>query len=591
MSWHHKRKFLQIAGESTAKAISKSKDLSIEEKSPERIPQSNKLNIDQPPNSRKQLNKWRGEIDSQAFWNLFHKERHTNIIDSRYKQYLNELELARVEILGGKTYEGTISNITSSTANRFNDAFSNNDEKDLIPPIALNIFLKELCGMKMPSSTITLFKSIKKTLNPHKKSFEDLIDCLENQDDYENQAIQILKKIIELDDKEDQPQSNNDNETKGDDKDTDDESDDSQNAQTEDVDSSTDEVNTIDDVEYETSEVDDTSVQEEIDIDREFFEQDFAKTNQPYYAFTDKFDEVINASDLATDQEIRRLREQLDRFIEPHKITIGKLANRLQRLLMAQQKREWSFNLDEGILDTARLSRVITKPGSPLSFKLESENEFKDTVVTLLIDSSGSMRGRSMTLAAICGDIIGSTLDRCNIKTEILGFTTKHWKGGEARKLWISQGSNANPGRLNDLRHIIFKSADDPFRRSRKNFGVMLREGLLKENIDGEALLWSFKRLLPRQEQRKILIVISDGAPVDDSTLSSNHSDYLENHLKAVINKIELSKYVELLAIGIGHDVSKYYDQSITINRAEELGEVLLNELTQLLTDSSLKIN
>ena len=588
MSWQHKRKFLQTAGESTAKAISKSKDLFIEAKSPERIPQSNKLNIDQPPNSRRQLNKWRGEIDSQAFWNLFHKES-PKMIDSRYKQYLDELELARVEILGGKTYEGTISNITSSTANRFNEAFASNDEKDPIPPIALNIFLKELYGIKMPTSTITLFRSIKKILNPHKKSFENLIDCLEDQDNYESQAIKILKKIIVLDDDEDQSHSNHDNETQGNDQDIEDENNDSQTTETEDVDSSIDEVDAIDDVEYEASEVDDTSVQEEIDIDREFFEQDFAKSNQPYYAFTDKFDEVINASDLATEQEIRRLREQLDRFIEPHKITIGKLANRLQRLLMAQQKREWSFNLDEGILDTARLSRVITKPGSPLSFKLESENEFKDTVVTLLIDSSGSMRGRSMTLAAICGDIIGSTLDRCNIKTEILGFTTKHWKGGEARKLWISQGSNANPGRLNDLRHIIFKSADDPFRRSRKNFGVMLREGLLKENIDGEALLWSFKRLLPRQEQRKILIVISDGAPVDDSTLSSNHSDYLENHLKAVINKIELSKYVELLAIGIGHDVSKYYDRSITINRAEELGEVLLNELTQLLTDTSLK--
>jgi len=588
MSWQHKRKFLQTAGESTAKAISKSKDLLIEAKSPERIPQSNRLNIDQPPNSRRQLNKWRGEIDSQAFWNLFHKES-PKMIDSRYKQYLNELELARVEILGGKTYEGTISNITSSTANRFNEAFASNDEKDPIPPIALNIFLKELYGIKMPSSTITLFRSIKKILNPHKKSFEKLIDYLENQDNYESQAMKIIKKIIVLDDNEDQSPRNHDNETQGDNQDIEDENNDSQTTETEDVDSSIDEVDAIDDVEYETSEVDDTSVQEEIDIDREFFEQDFAKSNQPYNAFTDKFDEVINASDLATEQEIRRLREQLDRFIEPHKITIGKLANRLQRLLMAQQKREWSFNLDEGILDTARLSRVITKPGSPLSFKLESENEFKDTVVTLLIDSSGSMRGRSMTLAAICGDIIGSTLDRCNIKTEILGFTTKHWKGGEARKLWISQGSNTNPGRLNDLRHIIFKSADDPFRRSRKNFGVMLREGLLKENIDGEALLWSFKRLLPRQEQRKILIVISDGAPVDDSTLSSNHSDYLENHLKAVINKIESSKYVELLAIGIGHDVSKYYDRSITINRAEELGEVLLNELTQLLTDTSLK--
>ena len=252
MSWQHKRKFLQTAGESTAKAISKSKDLFIEAKSPERIPQSNKLNIDQPPNSRRQLNKWRGEIDSQAFWNLFHKES-PKMIDSRYKQYLDELELARVEILGGKTYEGTISNITSSTANLFNEAFANNDEKDLIPPIALNIFLKELYGIKMPSSTITLFRSIKKILNPHKKSFENLIACLEDQDNFESQAIKILKKIIVLDDDEDQSHSNHDNETQGNDQDIEDENNDSQTTETEDVDSSIDEVDAIDDVEYELS--------------------------------------------------------------------------------------------------------------------------------------------------------------------------------------------------------------------------------------------------------------------------------------------------------------------------------------------------
>ena len=280
-----------------------------------------------------------------------------------------------------------------------------------------------------------------------------------------------------------------------------------------------------------------------------------------------------------------RLRNQLDNLIKPHLATIGKLANRLQRLLLAKQNTSWNYNLEEGILDNARLHRVIANPGYPLSFKEETENNFKDTVVSLLIDNSGSMRGRSISLAAICADIIGSTLERCQVKTEILGFTTKHWKGGDSKKLWIIKGNKANPGRLNDIRHIIYKSADNSWRRSRKYFGAMLREGLLKENVDGEALAWSHERLIKRPEERKILIVISDGAPVDDSTLSANREDFLDNHLREIISRIENDSPVDLQAIGIGHDVTKYYKNALTINRAEELGEVLLEELTKLFND------
>ena len=261
-----------------------------------------------------------------------------------------------------------------------------------------------------------------------------------------------------------------------------------------------------------------------------------------------------------------RLRNQLDNLIKPHLATIGKLANRLQRLLLAKQNTSWNFNLEEGILDNSRLHRIIANPSYPLSFKQETENKFKDTVVTLLIDNSGSMRGRSISLAAICTDIIGSTLERCQVKTEILGFTTKHWKGGDSKKLWLINGNSSNPGRLNDLRHIIYKSADNSWRRSRKYFGAMLREGLLKENVDGEALSWSHDRLLKRPEERKILIVISDGAPVDDSTLSANREDFLDNHLREIITKIENDSPIELQAIGIGHDVTKYYKNALTIN-------------------------
>jgi cobaltochelatase CobT len=331
--------------------------------------------------------------------------------------------------------------------------------------------------------------------------------------------------------------------------------------------------------------VDDTSIDEEIDS-LTYPNNEFKSSHKKDYSiYTSNFDEVIEAKDLVTNDESLRLRNQLDNLIKPHISTIGKLANRLQRLLLAKQNTSWNFNLEEGILDNSRLHRIIANPSYPLSFKQETENNFKDTVVTLLIDNSGSMRGRSISLAAICTDIIGSTLERCQVKTEILGFTTKHWKGGDSKKLWVINGNSANPGRLNDLRHIIYKSADNSWRRSRKYFGAMLREGLLKENVDGEALAWSHDRLLKRPEERKILIVISDGAPVDDSTLSANREDFLDTHLREIITKIEKESPVELQAIGIGHDVTKYYKNALTINRAEELGEVLLEELTKLFND------
>ena len=335
-------------------------------------------------------------------------------------------------------------------------------------------------------------------------------------------------------------------------------------------------------IEQASAIADGASIEEEIDA-LAYPENDYKGFgNNDYSIFTTEFDEIIEAKDLTTPDESIRLRAQLDNLIKPHQTTIGKLANRLQRLLLAKQNTNWNFNLDEGMLDTARLHRVIAEPGHPLSYKQETETNFKDTVVTLLIDNSGSMRGRSISLAAICGDIIGSTLERCQIKTEVLGFTTKNWKGGDSKQKWIAGGSFVNPGRLNDIRHIIYKSADNSWRRARKYFGAMLKEGLLKENIDGEALAWSHERLIKRNEDRKILIVISDGAPVDDSTLSSNREDYLDNHLKKIIDQIENESPVELQAIGIGHDVTKYYNNAITINRAEELGEVLLEELTKL---------
>ena len=308
--------------------------------------------------------------------------------------------------------------------------------------------------------------------------------------------------------------------------------------------------------------------------------------NSKYKYYTQQFDETINAEELESETELLRLRKNLDQQLLGLKNFISKLANKLQRKLLAKQNRSWDFDLEEGALDTSKLTRVIIDPLNSLSFKKEKDIKFKDTLVTILIDNSGSMRGKPISVAAICADILSRTLERCAVKVEILGFTTKHWKGGESRQKWIDNQKPLFPGRLNDLRHIIYKSADIPWRQSKNNIGLMLKEGLLKENIDGEALRWAYNKILKRKEKRKILMVISDGAPVDDSTLSANTSDYLESNLKQMVKWIEKNSSVELLAIGIGHDVTRYYSKAIKIADVQDLGDAMINQLTGLFSEN-----
>ncbi len=322
---------------------------------------------------------------------------------------------------------------------------------------------------------------------------------------------------------------------------------------------------------------------------RKKINKNFGDTKYKFY--TQEFDEVISAEKLESNEELLRLRQNLDQQLLSLKNFISKLANKLQRKLLAKQNRSWEFDLEEGSLDASKLTRIIIDPLNSLSFKKEKDIQFKDTLVTILIDNSGSMRGKPISVAAICADILARTLERCSVKVEILGFTTKHWKGGQSREKWMNNQKPLFPGRLNDLRHIIYKSADAPWRQSKNNMGLMLKEGLLKENIDGEALKWAYNKIFKRKEKRKILMVISDGAPVDDSTLSTNPSDFLENNLKQVVKWIEKSSSVELLAIGIGHDVARYYDKAIKIADVQDLGDVMINKLTNLFSENKKTIH
>ena len=585
MGWIKNRERLFEAAASSIKAIANNKNISSKNGIAQRPPSINQVAISSTPRSSKDIHSWRGESDFQAFWHLYHKQTKEIPLTLPARIVFNELEMSRVEILGSNKYKGSKKNILEYLEIK---SINMDDEKSPnFLGLCSNLWLKNVLGFKLNPASKTLVESFNKkydlsSLDSIKNNF---INNIDNQELFEEISLDFLKKLKLL-------KTNNQSEEDVDDEPI--ESPGSTNEIEQDnledlgenssSDSSLEDINLeMDDNLQESAQATDgNAIDEEIDA-LAYPQNDFQNTLKKDYAvFTSDFDEVIDAKDLTTPEEAIRLRNQLDNLIKPHQTTIGKLANRLQRLLLAKQNTSWNYNLEEGMLDTARLHRVIAEPGHPLSYKQETETNFKDTVVTLLIDNSGSMRGRSISLAAICTDIIGSTLERCQIKTEVLGFTTKHWKGGDSKQLWISNGSYSNPGRLNDLRHIIYKSADNSWRRARKYFGAMLREGLLKENIDGEALSWSHKRLIKRNEERKIMIVISDGAPVDDSTLSANREDYLDNHLKATISLIENESPVELQAIGIGHDVTKYYKNAITINRAEELGEVLLDELTKL---------
>ena len=588
MGWTKNRDKLHEAAISTIRAISKNKQISSNTGLSQRPPTSNHIVVPAVPRSVKNIYEWRGESDFQAFWFLFHKNSKDFPLTLPAKMIFNELEIARVELLGCSEYLGAEKNITE-----YSNARSNNleDEKSLnFISYGANLWLKEIAGFDLNNNSKNILSKFRKKFkinNSVEAIRESLINNIHSQEIFEKNVIRFLKKIDLVKDEVDKNEEMDTEDAPGS---TDDiHNSDEQLEELSDEDQQLDLKDLKDDIDVDIQDAvqktDHTSIDEEIESIM-YPQNEFKTQHQTDYSiYSSNYDEIIDAKDLVTNDESLRLRNQLDNLIKPHISTIGKLANRLQRLLLAKQNTSWNFNLEEGILDNARLHRVIANPSYPLSFKEETENQFKDTVVTLLIDNSGSMRGRSISLAAICADIIGSTLERCQIKTEILGFTTKHWKGGDSKKLWMINGSRANPGRLNDIRHIIYKSADNSWRRSRRYFGAMLREGLLKENVDGEALAWSHERLLKRPEERKILIVISDGAPVDDSTLSANREDYLDNHLRQIILQIEKDSPIELQAIGIGHDVTKYYKNALTINRAEELGEVLLDELTKLFKD------
>ena len=583
MSWVKHRDKLHEAALSSVKSISKIKTITSKNGIPQRPPAQNLVTLTSAPRSSKDLPSWRGEADFQAFWYLFHKIKPEVELSLPARIVFNELEMSRVEILGSNYYKGSKTNITEYLKT------INVDDKKSPHYLALcsNLWLKDASGINLSASLKQLLKEFNETYAAN-SALDDiknsLISSIDDQDKFQKASLDFLKTIkllksIKDDNIEDEEEPFD---SPGSTDDIEDEIENTSDSESGDAESSLDDLNIdFENIEQTPEMADGTAIDEEIDV-LAYPNNDYALANNNYSIFTKEYDEIIDAKDLITPDEAIRLRTQLDNLIKPHQTTIGKLANRLQRLLLAQQNTSWNYNLEEGMLDTARLHRVVAKPGYPLSFKQETENNFKDTIVTLLIDNSGSMRGRSISLAAICTDIIGSTLERCQIKTEILGFTTKNWKGGDSKQQWMKQGSQMNPGRLNDIRHIVYKSADNSWRRSRKHFGAMLREGLLKENIDGEALVWSHERLVRRNEDRKILIVISDGAPVDDSTLSANNEEYLDNHLKKIIFEIENDSSVELQAIGIGHDVTKYYKNAITINRAEELGEVLLEELTKL---------
>ena len=539
-----------------------------------------------PPSSYGELASFRGKADSLACIDRFRdKTIHVDAGTQRLNSLMQEMENVRVEVLGSKKYPGIASNINAKFEEKCS-LYQSFEEKEDVLEIALEGWLRKLFLPNISSQESS------KLLKDWEREFEDkgslfkkeLIDSLEDQIKFAEISRTLLKALeieeIEPMSEEDQQEDDSDNEEQNSEDDSEEES--NETGESSDQDSQ----EGLDETEAEAGDVDEDAIvdeNQEIVANQSWLESLVGQTaNFTYKVYTRAFDEEVTAEDLCSPEELQRLRKHLDQLMGSSKGTVSKLAHRLQRFLMAQQNRSWEFNKEEGILDSARLHKIITDPLTPLSYKVEKDTEFRDTSVSILVDSSGSMRGRSMTVAAICADIISTTLERCNVKTEVLGFTTKQWKGGDSRKMWMEDGKPENPGRLNDIRHIIFKSADTPWRRGQKNFGLMLREGLLKENVDGEALIWAHDRLSRRMEQRKILMVISDGAPVDDSTLSTNQTNFLDLHLRQVIHSIETQSEVSLIAIGIGHDVTRYYKNAVTIHRAEELGGAMLEQLTDL---------
>jgi cobaltochelatase CobT len=506
------------------------------------------------------------------------------------------LEQARVEAIGAKQMAGVAVNLGAAIDDRARrQGFDRSTTRDdAMLPEALKLLAREaMTGEAPPPAAKAMVDSWRPFVAEHMPThFNSLNKLLHDQDEYARESRRLLSQLS-LDvgpEMEDEQAGDSQAEEDSDENEEQSESDD-QGGETEQQsgemrptmgEGESDEAAEIEVAMSEASEGGDGEEDEDSDATPRPGAPSNSTDRNIYRPFTTQFDEIVSADELADPEELTRLRKLLDQQLQHLHGVVARLANRLQRRLLAKQTRAWQFDLEEGMLDTARLARVIINPVLPLSFKQEKQTEFRDTVVTLLIDNSGSMRGRPITIAALSADVLAHTLERCGVKVEILGFTTRAWKGGQSRERWIAAGKPVNPGRLNDLRHIIYKSADAPWRRARKNLGLMLREGLLKENIDGEALQWAYQRLMGRPEQRRILMVISDGAPVDDSTLSINSGNYLEQHLREVIKSIENSGAVELIAIGIGHDVTRYYRRAVTLVDAEQLGGTMLNKLSEL---------
>jgi cobaltochelatase CobT len=546
----------------------------------------------------------RGQGDAMAMRLASHDpdtHRKRSPMDPMARAAFDALEQARVESLGCVRMPGMVGNISEMLEDRlFRANLAEISAKDDAPIAeALGLVLREkLGGVPIPPSGHALVDLWRDEIESKGgTSLEKLLDLYEDQDKFGQAAKALLRDLnlvpeSELDDPSEDSEETDENQEPEDGENADkapeqgegeseseDASDDQQAGESEDT----------GDVEGMESDMADSDEDQEAEAGEDAPMPPPAKdggtqlSNQfNYKVFTTKFDEIVKAAELCPADELDQLRALLDKQLENLAGAVARLANKLQRRLMAKQNRSWQFDLEEGLLDTARLTRVVTDPLQALSFKVENDTDFRDTVVTLLIDNSGSMRGRPITIAAICGDILARTLERCGVKVEILGFTTRAWKGGKSREAWLEAGRPANPGRVNDIRHIIYKGADEPWRHARRNLGLMMREGLLKENIDGEALEWARKRLMARPEQRRILMVISDGAPVDDSTQSVNAGNYLEAHLRQVIEDIETRSPIQLVAVGIGHDVTRYYRRAVTLLDAEELAGALTDELAAL---------
>jgi cobaltochelatase CobT len=545
-----------------------------------------------------EMTRLRGIADSLALRLRHHDDTiHAARMPARReaKEVYDALEQARVEVVGARHMAGVAANLRAHLAEQCEaDGYDRMTRKDQLPlTAALSLLARErMSGEPSPPAAQRVLDLWRDTLGAAaENALNEMARVQDNQAAYSRAARKLLAALDLAEAEVDaEPEQGEENEAGAQEEGPQDTSEESTAEQSSEMDSALGaqqeemEGDAAEDDNSEGEEDDATSAQGE---DRPSGPQ--PRRNQPlgesesgYRAFTRAFDEEVAAEDLVDPEELTRLRQQLDQQLQHLQGVVSKLANRLQRRLLAQQQRAWDFDLEEGLLDAGRLARVVVNPLHALSYKRERDTDFRDTIVTLLIDNSGSMRGRPITVAAMCGDILARTLERCAVKVEVLGFTTRAWKGGSSRERWVQEGKPRNPGRLNDLRHIIYKSADAPWRRARKNLGLMLREGLLKENIDGEALLWAYRRLLARPEHRRILMVISDGAPVDDSTLSVNPGNYLERHLREVIREIETRELVELIAIGIGHDVTRYYRRAVTIVDAEELGGTMMKKLTEL---------